>query len=331
MTLLQYPFNELDETRKNYSWSGTQGSKIGQKAKFGFVDGRVSNGKPLNDLCRKALIQAAGPTRANNILEKFGRPLSSASVLDWDDNKAFAIVERNHMLLTEVRGIGDNLANRIHQTWKTVTESKLVEWKTHWDTDLDNWGHDDCPLCPNTSNGDGGIFSVFKNRKTMFYQIGLVSGDWNLTPLGNELLRIGTEYGAASQQFKDAFAYCLLIPGKHLRLINEFNRFLEDRREPIHSANDAQTRFEVWLDESGSLRRNPGRNAGAGNLQLKSPMQIWKHLGLLRDSFAKDIEDLGGAGPEVVRRIERRDGAMYSFDFEKIADVIVKGARTFRV
>ena len=43
---------------------------------------------------------------------------------------------------------------------------------------------------------------------------------------------------------------------KHLRLINEFNGFLEDRREPIHSANEAQTGFENWLEESGSLKRN---------------------------------------------------------------------------
>jgi len=333
-TLLQYPFNELEETTKNYSWDGTPGSAIGQKAKFGYSDGSISNDFPLNDLCRKAHIQAAGLSRANNILSHFGRPSNRTNVLLWEDNKAFAIVERDHRRLSEVRGIGENLADTIHQEWVRVTEAMLVDWRTHWETDLDNWGHTDCPLCPHTSRhiSEGGIFSVLKNRKTMFIQMGLLTGDWNLSPLGNELLRIGTEYGAISQQFKDAFAYCILVPGKHLRLINEFNGFLEDRREPIHSANEAQTGFENWLEESGALKRNPGKNAGAGNLQLKSPVQIWNHLGLLKDkSFAKDIEDSEGVGPAVIRRIERRDGAMYSFDFEKIADVLIKGAKTFGV
>lgn len=332
-TLLQYPFSELEETTKNYSWDGTPGSAIGQKAKFGYADGRKSNDLPLNDLCRKALIQAAGTTRANNILNHFGRPSNSSNVLCWEDNKAFAIVERDHRRLSEVRGIGENLADTIHQEWVRVTEAMLVDWRTHWETDLDNWGHITCPLCPQTRpTVEGGIFSVLKNRKTMFIQMGLITGDWNLSPLGNELLRIGTEYGAVSQQFKDAFAYCILVPGKHLRLINELNGFLENRREPIHSANEAQTGFENWLEESGSLKRNPGKNAGAGNLQLKSPIQIWNHLGLLKGkSFAKDIEDSEGVGPAVIRRIERRDGAMYSFDFEKIADVLIKGAKTFGV
>jgi hypothetical protein len=158
----------------------------------------------------------------------------------------------------------------------------------------------------------------------------LMTGDWNLTPLGNELLRIGSEYGALSQQFKDAFVYCLLVSGRHLRLINELDGYVKNRTDPIHSSNDAQTSFEAWLEESGSLKRNPGKDAGAGNLQLKSPMQIWNHLGLMKgDSFARDIADVDGKGPPVSKRIKERDGAMFDFDHERIADVLIKGAKTF--
>ena len=318
-------------------WDGSPNA-IGQKAKFGYKDGTSENSKPLNDLCRKTLIKAAGPAKAKKILKHFGRPKNRAKIRTWEDNLAFYIVERDYTRLEEVTGIGEVSASDIHRNWMDESATVLEQWKAHWDTDLDNWGHGgqgaNCPLCPhNTKRTDGSVYGHFKNRKTMLPQMCLTTGDWHLTPLGNELLRIGSEFGALSSQFKDAFAYCLLVPGRHLRLINELDGFLKNRVEPIHTYQDAQSGFEKWLEDSGLLKRNPGRNRGSRNLHLKSPIQIWNHLGLMKgDIFAKDIEDDDdGRGPPVQERVKKRDGAMYTFDHERITDVLIKGAKTFGV
>ena len=207
--------------------------------------------------------------------------------------------------LEEVTGIGEVSASDIHRNWMDESATVLEQWKAHWDTDLDNWGHGgqgaNCPLCPhNTKRTDGSVYGHFQEQKDDASPDVPHYRRLAPHPLGNELLRIGSEFGALSSQFKDA-AYCLLVLGRHLRLINELDGFLKNRVEPIHTYQDAQSGFGKWLEDSGLLKRNPGRNRGSRNLHLKSPIQIWNHLGLMKgDIFAKDIEDDDdGRGPPV--------------------------------
>ena len=76
----------------------------------------------------------------------------------------------------------------------------------------------------------------------------------------------------------------MLVPGKHLVLINAISEFQDSR--PSHSEEAAWLdALEDYLEQKGLLKRNEGRAAAAVKKSerafLKAEKQLWKNLELI--------------------------------------------------
>ena len=128
-----------------------------------------------------------------------------------------------------------------------------------------------------------------KNYRNFIFHLGWSFVDGKLTDAGLEAFRIVHQYGPHSQVFLDHLAKHLLLPGKHLVLLNSIYEFQNARVRSKGPFPDQEQLFlaevEEHLEDEGYLKRNPGR-AGAARRNvprgfLKAEKQLWRNLGLI--------------------------------------------------
>jgi len=123
-----------------------------------------------------------------------------------------------------------------------------------------------------------------KNFRNFVGHIGWAAGDGALTHEGLEALHIVHQYGAESQVFLDHLARAVLLPGKHLVLLNEINEF-QDSAGGFGSEAEWLDALEQRLEDAGMLKRNPARHQaasqGSARQFLKAEKQLWRKLGLI--------------------------------------------------
>lgn len=126
--------------------------------------------------------------------------------------------------------------------------------------------------------------AVWKNYRNFPAHVGWVDSAGALTTEGLRALHVGTLYGANSRPFLDEIAKAVLVPGKHLILLNAIGEFQDSR--PSHSDEAAWLdALEEFLEQKGLLKRNEARAAAAiKNSErqfLKAEKQLWKNLELI--------------------------------------------------
>ncbi len=126
--------------------------------------------------------------------------------------------------------------------------------------------------------------AVWKNYRNFPAHVGWVDAAGTLTTEGLRALHVGSLYGANSRPFLDEIAKAVLVPGKHLVLLNAISEFQDSR--PSHTDEgpwlDA---LEDYLEQKGLLKRNEARAAAAVKMSerqfLKAEKQLWKNLELI--------------------------------------------------
>lgn len=123
-----------------------------------------------------------------------------------------------------------------------------------------------------------------KNYRNFPAHVGWVDAGGTLTAEGLRALHVGSLYGAFSRPFLDEIAKAVLVPGKHLVLINAISEFQDSR--PTHTEEvEWLDALEEYLAQKGLLKRNEGRSAAAVKKSerafLKAEKQLWKNLELI--------------------------------------------------
>lgn len=123
-----------------------------------------------------------------------------------------------------------------------------------------------------------------KNFRNFVTHLGWIEADGALTAEGWASLHTAHRYGASSQMFLDHIAATVLLAGKHLVLINAINT-CQDDRAPFVSEESWLEALELYLEEEGLLKRNPGRHGAAVKQVargfLKAEKTLWKNLELI--------------------------------------------------
>lgn len=129
-----------------------------------------------------------------------------------------------------------------------------------------------------------------KNFRNFLFHLGWTHGHGRLTETGLHAFRLRHQYGSDSQIFLDFLTAELLLPGKHLVLLNSITEFQIDRirREGPFPDDGGRTHLdevELHLENEGFVKRNPGRSGAAirhvSRDFFKAEKQIWRVLGLL--------------------------------------------------
>jgi|MDTC01.3.fsa_nt_gb hypothetical protein len=151
-----------------------------------------------------------------------------------------------------------------------------------------------------------------QNYKIPLFQLDLWSqAEGRLTFKGYKLLSIGKIYGPNSPEFIDYLTYLVLVDGKHLELINEFQEFQNINTGKIANKSEKfALELENHLDKKGLIgKRKPGRKTtGAKGSYLRDETKLWNKLSLLKREKSKLF--FPGEG--------------YKFDWERITKIISK-------
>jgi hypothetical protein len=123
-----------------------------------------------------------------------------------------------------------------------------------------------------------------KNYRNFVTHLDWILPGGALTGTGLEALHIVHRYGHRSQVFLDLLARAVLLPGKHLVLVNAISRYQDGG--PIPGVEqDWLDGVEQYLEDEGLLKRNPGRHSAAiQNVArgfLKAEKTLWRRLGLI--------------------------------------------------
>lgn len=139
---------------------------------------------------------------------------------------------------------------------------------------------------------------------------------WNeghLTNLGFKMLEIGKKYGPNSEAFMNALGYLILVNGKHLELIKEFEKFQVDEQIP-----DSSKKFliyvEKYLTAQGSIgtRKPTAITTNAKETYIRDEPKLWNKLDIMEKSTSKDY-------------FFKNEG--YKFNWHKISDLLISGSQ----
>lgn len=123
-----------------------------------------------------------------------------------------------------------------------------------------------------------------QNYKISLFHLGLWSqSEGRLTVKGYKLLTIGKIYGANSKKFIDYLTYLILIDGRHLQLIHEFEEF--QRIEDISELKRSEyfIKLDYYLENKGFIgkRKPTARTTNAKGSYIRDETKLWNHLGLI--------------------------------------------------
>ena len=161
------------------------------------------------------------------------------------------------------------------------------------------------------SNTQKNKIAWFKNYRNFISHIGWCLADGKLTASGLDALQLAYQYETASRLFLDYLALSVLLEGKHLVLLNSLNTFQDARCQSQGLFTDEEKwldEVEEYLENSGLLKRNPGRAAVAvQNVSrefLKAEKTLWKNLNLIIPS-----------GPQGGRVYHRGRGLIFNWSY----------------
>lgn len=161
-------------------------------------------------------------------------------------------------------------------------------WEKLWDEiqlgNLQNWSN----TVRTIRNDSKNKVAWMKNYRNFVNHAGWMETDGSLTEKGFQALHITNIYGYDSTMFLDFISNSILIDGKHLILINAINEYQDRYLSNTGSFRDEQAwldGIETHLEDTGLLKRNPGRhNAAVQGSQrqfLKAEKTLWRNLRLI--------------------------------------------------
>ena len=136
--------------------------------------------------------------------------------------------------------------------------------------------------------GDNYFNSVKKNIVSFLRGMKTVDSENQLTDIGFKLYHMGLINGPTSKIFSDYFTKELLITGKHLDLLLDFDAIR--RSDNAGSINASLDRMEQEYESKGYLQRNPRRQRAASRTVefLKFERILWKSLGVVDEKSNVD-------------------------------------------
>lgn len=123
-----------------------------------------------------------------------------------------------------------------------------------------------------------------QNYKISLFHLGLWSqSEGRLTVKGYKLLTIGKIYGANSKKFIDYLTYLILIDGRHLQLIHEFENFQRDTDIVSLKRNEYFISLDSYLESKGFIgkRKPTAITTNAKGSYIRDETKLWNHLGLI--------------------------------------------------
>jgi len=100
--------------------------------------------------------------------------------------------------------------------------------------------------------------AVWKNYRNFPAHVGWVDAAGSLTTEGLRALHVGSLYGPNSRPFLDEIAKAVLVPGKHLVLLNAISEF-QDSQQSHSDEGKWLDALEAFLEQKGLLKRNEAR------------------------------------------------------------------------
>jgi hypothetical protein len=160
-----------------------------------------------------------------------------------------------------------------------------------------------------------------KSRKSekQNYKIPLTQLElWNeghLTDLGFKMLEIGKKYGPNSEAFINALGYLILVNGKHLELIKDFELFQKEQETKIPTkSKDFLLRVEKYLTDKGRIgsRKPTAITTNAKTTYIRDEPKLWNKLDILQMSRKNNY-------------FFEKEG--YKFNWHKISDILISGSQ----
>ena len=139
---------------------------------------------------------------------------------------------------------------------------------------------------------------------------------WNeghLTNLGFKMLEIGKKYGPNSEAFMNSLGYLILVNGKHLELIKQFEKYQVSTTDIPSNAKRFLLYVEKFLTDQGCIgtRKPTAITTNAKTTYIRDEPKIWNKFGIMKMA-TKSNYFFKGEG--------------YRFNWHKISDLLISGS-----